>query len=288
VFGGMPAYLAACDPAVSLADNIRRLVLEDDAYLRREPLSLLAQERSVSQPATYLSVLRAIAAGRAQPHLIARAAGFRSPADIGPALARLQELGLVERVVPITASPRGRVSRYLLTDPFLAFWLRFVQPAEALLERGFADQVLADLLRGPDGLDRFLSRAQGPWERACADFLWRALQAGRLGSVRFERLGPWWEGRGATESAAIALVGQVGQDTTLVGACDWRDEYVGPADLSALRRMAAAVGGADDTPAVLFSRRGFDPALVAQARNESILLVTPEDMFAPAVVGAFP
>src|SRR3954469_17308642 len=67
VFGGMPAYLAACDPAVSLADNIRQRVLEDDASLRREPLSLLAQERSVSQPATYLSVLRAIAGGQAQP-----------------------------------------------------------------------------------------------------------------------------------------------------------------------------------------------------------------------------
>src|SRR5204862_5054501 len=131
VFGGMPAYLAACDPAVSLADNIRQRVLEDDASLRREPLSLLAQERSVSQPATYLSVLRAIAGGQAQPHPIARAAGFRSPADIGPALARLQELGLVERVVPITASRRGRGSRYVLTDPSPASCLRFVQPPAA-------------------------------------------------------------------------------------------------------------------------------------------------------------
>jgi hypothetical protein len=233
-------------------------------------------------------VLRAIATGQAQPHLIARAAGFHSPADIGPALARLQELGLVERLVPITAPPRGRVSRYVLTDPFLAFWFRFVQPAEALLERGFADLVLADVLGGPDGLDHFLSRAQGPWERAGADYLWRALQAGRLGSVRFERLGPWWEGRGATDSAEIDLVGRLGGRTSLIASCEWRDEDLQPGDLSALRRVAARVGGADDTPAVLFSRRGFDPALVAQARNESILLVTPEDMFAPAVVGAFP
>jgi AAA+ ATPase superfamily predicted ATPase len=283
VFGGTPAYLAACDPTVSLADNLRQRVLADDAWLRREPLYLLAQERSVSQPATYLSVLRAIATGQAQPHLIARAAGFRSPADIGPALARLQELGLVERLVPITAPPRGRVSRYALTDPFLAFWLRFVQPAEALLERGFADLVLADVLGEPGGLDDLLSRAQGPWQRAGADYLWRALRVGRLGSVRFELLGPWWEGRGATDSAEIDLVGRLGGRTSLIASCEWRDEDLKPTDLAVLRRVAARVGGTDDTPAVLFSRRGFDPALVARARNESILLVTPEDMYAPAV-----
>src|SRR5439155_453119 len=172
----------------------------------------------------------------------ARAAGFRSPADIGPALARLQEFGLVERLVPITAPPGGRVSRYLLTDPFLAFWFRFVQPAEALLEQGFADLVLADVLGEPDGLDHFLARAQGPWERACADYLWRALQAGRLGSVRFERLGPGWEGRGATDSAEIALVGWLGGRTSLVASCEWRADYVTPADLTALRRVAARRG----------------------------------------------
>ena len=83
-------------------------------------------------------------------------------------------------------------------------------------------------------------------------------------------------------------VGRLDERTSLVAACDWRDEYLTSADLSALRRVAARVGGADDTPAVLFARRGFDAALVAQARNESILLVTPEEMFAPAVVGIFP
>jgi uncharacterized protein len=288
VFGGLPAYLAACDPAAPLSENVRRLVLEPDGYLRHEPLNLLAQERSVSQPTTYLSVLRVIAAGQTQPHLIAKAAGFRSPSDIGPALVRLQDLGLVERLVPISAPPRGRISRYVLPDPLLAFWLRFIQPAEARLAQGFADAVLADLLHGPAGLEPFLSRAHGPWERACAGYLWRALRAGRLGSVRFEQLGPWWEGRGAAESAETALVGLLGKRVALLGACHWRDAALQPGDLAALRRAAAGVGADDDTPVALFSRSGFDPALVARTRHESLLLVTPEEMFAPAVVGPFP
>jgi AAA+ ATPase superfamily predicted ATPase len=105
VFGGMPAYLAACEPNRSLADNLRRRILEPDAYLRSEPLYLLAQERTVTQPASYLSILRAIAKGQTQPNLIVQAAGFRSPADIAPHLQRLQEFRLVERLLPVTAEP---------------------------------------------------------------------------------------------------------------------------------------------------------------------------------------
>jgi hypothetical protein len=288
VFGGMPAYLAACDPALPLAENIRRRVLEPDAYLRREPLYLLAQERSVKEPAAFLSILRAIAEGQTQPNLIAQTAGFRSPADIGPHLERLQEFGLIERVTPVTAEPGGRISRYIIADPFLAFWFRFVQPAEALLERGLADRVLADLLSTPEGLDRFISRAQGPWERACADYLWRALRAGRLGDIEFDRLGPWWEGRAATGSAEIDLIGLDGRRPALVASCKWRAEWTKIGDLNDLRRAAARVGATDETPVVLFSRSGFDPGLIARAEEERITLVTPERMLEPTLVDGAP
>lgn len=284
VFGGMPAYLASCDPEAPLAANIRQRVLEDDAYLRREPLYLLAQERSVNQPAAYLSVLRAVADGQTQPNLIAMATGARSPADITPTLERLQEFGLVERVRPVTAEAGGRISRYVVADPFLAFWFRFVQPAEALLERGFAGQVLNELIAQPERLDRFLSRAQGPWEGACAEFLWRTLGSGLLGDVQFDHLGPWWEGRGASASAEIDLVGRSGQRTVLVASCKWRNEWMKVGDLDDLRRDAARLGADERARYVLFSRSGFDPTLVARARLEDVLLVTPETMFAPEVV----
>src|SRR5262249_39216756 len=122
VFGGMPAYLAAGDPGRPLAENVRRTVLREDAYLRREPEYLLLQERWVDNPVAYLWVLRGIAGGRPQPGEIANAAGFRSASDIAPVLARLREFRLVERLTPVTAEPNGRVSRYLVADPFLAFW----------------------------------------------------------------------------------------------------------------------------------------------------------------------
>jgi uncharacterized protein len=286
VFGGMPAYLAACDPSLSLDENIRRRILLNDAYLRREPDYLLAQERGVAQPSSYLSLLRVIAAGQTRPNTIAMAAGFRSPADISKLLERLQEFGLVERRLPVTAESGARTGRYSITDPFLAFWFRFVQPAEALLERGFDDVVLNDIVRGAEGLDRFMSRAQGPWERACQDWLWRALRASQLDGVRVDRIGPWWAGRGERGNAEIDLVGRYGRQTTLVASCKWRNEWMKPGDLLELQRVAAQVGADEHTRYVLCSRSGFDPHLTALASATGVVLVTPERMFAPEIVAA--
>jgi hypothetical protein len=184
----------------------------------------------------------------------------------------------------VTADARGRTSKYVVSDPFLAFWFRFVQPAEAALEQGADTWVLRR--RVLPELDRFVSRANGPWERACQDYLWRAFRAGRLGDVGFDRLGSWWEGRGAAESAEIDVVGLDGDRVTLVASCKWRNDYAKPGDLDELRRTAARVGATDATPAVLFSRAGFDPALVARAAAEGVWLVAPADMFAPEILAA--
>lgn len=284
VFGGMPAYLSAYNPDVPLADNVRERILESDASLRSEPLYLLAQERSVMQPAAYLSILRAIADGQTQPNLIVQAAGFRTPAAIAPYLQRLQEFRLIERLVPITAEAPSRISRYIITDPFLAFWFRFVQPAESLLQRGLPEPVLVEVFTGPHGLDHFISRAQGPWERACADYLWRALRAGALSGIEFDRLGPWWAGRSRQPAAEIDLVGLQGNRPTLLASCKWRNEWLTIGDLIDLRRVAPLVNATAETPCVLFSRSGFDPSLVRLSESEPVVLIGPDEMFDSTIV----
>lgn len=278
VFGGMPAHLAAYDDTESLYANIHRMILLEDAYLRREPQYLLAQERSVDRPASYFSILRVIAQGQTQPSDIATAAGFRSTADIAPFLERLREFRLVERVAPITAEGNSRLNRYALSDPFLTFWFRFVLPSEAALEQGAATWVLRHRIL--PNLDLVISQPNGPWERACRDYLWRAFRADLLGEIGFDRLGPWWEGRGASESAEIDIVGLDGRAIALVASCKWRNDFAKIGDLQELRQTAARIGAGDVTRYLLFSRSGFDAALIALADKERITLVTPEMMFA--------
>jgi hypothetical protein len=146
------------------------------------------------------------------------------------------------------------------------------------------ESVLSDIIEGTEGLDRFFSRAQGAWERTCGDYLWRALRAGLLGETHFDRLGPWWEGRGAAESAEIDQVGLLSGRVTLVASCKWRNEWAKPGDLNDLRRVSARIGAGEETCHVIFSRSEFDPTLAAIAEVEPVVLIDPSQMFAPDVV----
>lgn len=288
VFGGMPAYLASCDPAASLEENILHRILAGDAYLRREPHYLLSQERSINDPTTYLSVLRAIASGQTQPNHIAQFAGFARTTDITVALERLRSIRLIERLIPVGSDPRGKVSRYVITDPLLSFWFTFVQPNDPLLDRGFAERVLDELLHAPgENLDRHISAPQGPWEQACLDYLWRAQRAGQV-HVLFDQLGPWWEGRGRNESVEIDGVGLRHKRVVLLASCKWTNSFMKPGDLDDVRRAGGRIGATSDTPVFLFSRSGFDPNLVERAAKERVHLVTPADMFEPGIVAADP
>ncbi len=142
VLGGMPAYLSVVDPIRSLADNLQDVVLADAAAPRREPDYLFAQERSIRDPVRFRSVLRAVAEQHTQPNEIAQAAGYQIGADVSLVLERLQGMNLVERITPTPGRSGGRISRYVISDNFLAFWFRFVQPAEGLLDRGLGWLIL--------------------------------------------------------------------------------------------------------------------------------------------------
>lgn len=281
VFGGMAAYLDATDPGLTIGENISRLMLGEHAYLRDEPAFLLAQERSVDRPAAYLSILRAIAEGRTQPSRVAQAAGFDSASDILRILERLQEFRLVERRVPIGTDPlHTRSSVYVLTDHLLRFWFSFLAPAASALEIGDREWLLHEHIL--PRLDQYVSRPHGAWEEVCRAYLWRAWGTGRL-RHRFLELGPWWQGRGQDEGVEIDALGLYEKKVVLAASCKWRNEYVKVGDLDALVAAAGRAEATEETQYALFSRSGFDPQLVEVARARDVLLVTPEEMFDPAL-----
>ena len=107
VFGGIPYYLKEIDPASSLAEAIRRAVLYPDGLLRDEPRFLLSQESRLRDVDTYMSCLRAIAAGVTRLNEIAQRIGKRRSEEARPFLETLEEMGLVERRYPVT-QPSGK------------------------------------------------------------------------------------------------------------------------------------------------------------------------------------
>jgi hypothetical protein len=87
------------------------------------------------------AVLGAIGTGERSFSLIARAAGRLSQASLQRAL----QLPLAKRVVqastPLSIRP-SRETRYVVADPHLRFWLAFLGPHLAEIDRGRSDLVL--------------------------------------------------------------------------------------------------------------------------------------------------
>jgi AAA+ ATPase superfamily predicted ATPase len=143
VLGGMPAYLRRFDPKRSLRKNLMREVLRPEGYLFDEVSFLLRGE--LTNPATYNSILAAVARGARRVGDIALAVGVDST-TANKYLHVLRELQLVEREIPVTDPDplRSRRGTYRIADRFLAFHFRHVQPNLSLIEAGRGERVLEE------------------------------------------------------------------------------------------------------------------------------------------------
>ena len=157
IVGGMPAYLGRFDARVPLEESLLREVLRPEGYLFDEVHYLLHTE--LTNPSTYSSILAAVARGAERVGDVALAVGVDSP-TANKYLHVLRELRLVERAVPLTDPDplRSRRGAYRISDRFVAFHFRHVQPHISLIEAGRGARVLEEFVR-PD-LPRLLMEAQ--------------------------------------------------------------------------------------------------------------------------------
>ena len=148
ILGGMPAYLQRFDDSISLRENLLRDVLRPEGFLFDEVQFLLRSE--LSNPATYNSILAAVARGAQKLNDIALEVGVDST-TANKYLTTLRELRLVERDVPLTDPDplRSRRGTYRIADRFLQFHFRHLQPHLSLIHAGRGAKVLEQFIE-PD------------------------------------------------------------------------------------------------------------------------------------------
>jgi len=263
VLGGVPTYLLQFDPAASLLDNIQHRLLARGTVLFEEPRLLMSQ--SLRDPHRYFALLEAIALGRHRLGLIAQHAGL-PVTQAGFYLRTLQELDLVERVVPVTETNPARSKRglYVFRDPFLRFWFHFVYPHRSLLEWGQTEPVLERIRRS---IDEFTAPI---WEAVARTFVWELARQGRLGFVP-RTVGRYWDGD--LEVDVVAL----GDDEVLIGECRWSGRPADARVLADLRRKAqrlqAVLGRPRRVRLAVFARAG------CRDFPKDVLCIRPEDIF---------
>jgi len=258
IYGGTPYYLQTIDPTHSLGTNVQQSLLSERGLLYSEPEFLLRTE--LRQPNMYFSILRALAHGRRTPNEIAGMAGVESQ-SLSTYLQKLRRLRLVERHIPVTASPTSsKRGRYRIAAPLFRFWFRFVY--------GNQDQLR---ILGDDAYEEFVAPELADYvspifERLCQQAL------PRLVGRQFRNVGQWWFKQHELDVLGLTDEGLV------AGESKFTSSPVSEGVLSDLERTTAEVQWSE-TPAdadplyVLFSRAGYTDDLtdVADSRDNVLL-----------------
>jgi AAA+ ATPase superfamily predicted ATPase len=264
VWGGVPRYWELAASCRSLDDAIHELVLSKNGVLHEEPDRLLEDEmRGGSQAKSLLSLI-----GMGCNRLSEIAGRMGKPAgSLTRPLLHLIELGYVRREVPFGEDPRNsKRTLYRLKDPFLRFYVRFVQPQRSLLEMGLmeaADEMLQK---------EFAAYVGGHWE----DLARQSVPFLTLGGLKWGPASRWWGTgtKGAPMEFDVVAESLDGQ-AILVGEVKWTGARSSPdavaADLMARVELAPFVHGRKVIPA-LWMRSGKTASSVEVVTPDTLLV----------------
>jgi hypothetical protein len=273
--GGIPAYLEWLDPALTLAGNIKSVILDPGRMFLAEPVFLLHDE--LDRIKTYQAIVKAIGLGRHTLDEISSET-LISKTNLTAYLQRLQEIRMVERRLPITVPERMlhtvKRGRYHLSDAYFRFYYAFLNTRQ-----GEQPDPVAILGRIKTQLRSFVGKSG--FEALCRTWVQRAGHNGRLPFVP-DAVGAHWSRQVEIDVVAINHT----RHQLLLGECKWTEDPVSLkivrelieektpkilADLAAdtgRRSSAAQETGTWTVSYCFFSRRGFTPD--ARARIKSV------------------
>ena len=243
VTGGIPYYMSLMSDGDPV-DDIIRLAMDIGSPLLNEGEYLLGSEfRNLSSYNTYL---KAIANGHRTMEKLTGAVQAQSD-EILPYLKKLIEIGMLERIVPVTEKrpEKSRNGQYVISDNFLSLWFRFVYPYRNSIGRMENDLAVEDLR------DHFIdAHVAFVFENVCREELKRYLRERRT----VAEYGKYW-GNGEIDLIALDRKHHV----AYVCECKYHSKPIGMSELNSLMRKAEAVRELDDyrIQYCLFSVSGF-------------------------------
>lgn len=213
VFGGVPRYWELQKKHPSLADSVKRDVLDPDGVLFKEPETLFYDEMRTSVLAFSILTLIGLGCNR----LSEIAGRLEKPAtQLNRPIKLLIDLGYIRRETPFNTSLKStKKSLYKISDPFMNFYFSFVVPNKSRLEFGLIEQVWNEI----NG--KFNQYVSEQWEELCRNAVPRL----KIDGKTFNPAQRWW-GRGIDRKPMELDVVAESTDKSvlLVGEAKWMNK----------------------------------------------------------------
>ena len=269
ITGGIPHYINK----LGVRDNIDNALLENlfdsSSYLFEEPENLLKQE--LREPATYNSIISAIAGGSSKLNEIATKTGTETGV-CAKYLKVLLDLGIVKKEMPVTEKSTKKTI-YQLGDNFFRFWYRFVPMNMTAIISGRIGKSY------PNTVKKYFSDYMGlVSEQMCRDYL--LYYADNL-PVTLADTGQWWgTDNAAKKEVQIDIVGtSADSNEYIIGSCKYKNEKIGVDEFELLKHYATVFGKGSLYHFYIFSKGGFTDGLHELGEKGEVKLLTLEDIY---------
>lgn len=192
--GGVPFYVAdLIDNGATTMQEMVDWILAPGTLYKMEGRDLLRLEIGEGSQ-RYQAIMTAIANEATKYADIELLSGT---SNLSPYLERLERSGFIEKIRPMFSKPDTRNARWIVRDPFLRFWYRFVFPDEGLLDAGFTQPTMNKILSD-------YPTFSGP-------MLERWFRESLMETGKYREVGAWWDTSGAQNEidiVAIAIEGK--------------------------------------------------------------------------------
>ncbi|MDL2407293.1 ATP-binding protein [Rhizobium calliandrae] len=271
IFGGIPYYLQLCNSSESLRDNVINLLLTETGTLIDEPNTLLQTE--LREPAFYSSILAAVSSGCNSKSEIANRLGVKAD-NIGPYMAKLLTLDLINNPKSLDADEKGRNRRYRIADSLISFWHRFVRQNLTAISSGFGEDVYDRIVE-----PQFSDYMGIEFEDIALEYAKLHIQ--EILGVPAQEVGQIW----GHADFDIDVAGRLLDGAFFYGECKWKSRTIDLGHVRVLRERSEKTTygkGAVVKHFLLFSRVGFSSDVIDLAKKGNQLhLLTPEILVKP-------
>lgn len=137
VTGGIPRYLEEIRPKLTAEQNIQRLCFESGGLLFNEFNDIFADIFG-KRTERYEYVVKHLVEGSSSLEKLAKSLGRESGGDLSQILEELTESGILSRdfTWQIQGSVVSKLSQYRLSDNYLRFYLKFIEPHKLKIKAG--------------------------------------------------------------------------------------------------------------------------------------------------------